>query len=253
VSPGLLLREARALAPLPGRAPAGPHCRPDIAKDDSFRGHCTTSEPTKATPVLTPEQQVPNDLWEEPIRNVFQTHDPEATIDTLVPHAHVNSVPVMTGGAGSDGLRDYYARLSMLRDFRARLFIPKLPPDADIVPVSRTVGADRLVDEFILGFTHTVEMEWMLPGVPPTGRRVQIPMVVVVHFREGKLAHEHLYWDQASALVRLGLLGPSGLPVAGVETARKVLNPGLPFRELIRWAEARQGAQPKSLRNSSNG
>jgi carboxymethylenebutenolidase len=191
------------------------------------------SEPTNASPALTPEQQFLNDLWEEHIREEFQTHDAAATIDTMVRDAYVNGVPVMTGGAGREELGDFYARL----------FIPKVPPDTEIVPVSRTVGADRLVDEFIFCFTHTIAMEWMLPGVLPTGKRVEIPMVVVVQFRGGKLAHEHVYWDQASVLVQLGLLDPAGLPVAGVETARKVLDPRLPSNELIERAAARRGAQ----------
>ena len=89
----------------------------------------------------------------------------------------------------------------------------------------------------IFRFTHTIAMEWMLPGLAPTGKRVEVPLVAIVHFRDGKLAHEHIYWDQASVLVQLGLLSPSGLPVAGVETARKVLDPGLPSNELIRRAE----------------
>ena len=108
-----------------------------------------------------------------------------------------------------------------------------MPPDTQITPVSRTVGNDRLVDEMIFCFTHTQEMPWMLPGVAPTGRRVEIPLVAIIHFREGKLAHEHIYWDQASVLVQLGLLDPAGLPVAGMDTARKVLDPGLPSNELI--------------------
>jgi carboxymethylenebutenolidase len=103
----------------------------------------------------------------------------------MVPDAYVNGVPVMTGGAGREGLRDFYGRQ----------FVPKIPPDTEIVPVSRTIGTDQLVDEFVFRFTHTVEMEWMLPGVLPTGKRVEIPMVVVVRFRDGKLAHEHVYWD----------------------------------------------------------
>jgi carboxymethylenebutenolidase len=185
------------------------------------------SEPTKASPILTPEQQFLNDLWEEHIRDEFQTRDTEATIDTMVPDAYVLGVPVMTGGAGREELRDFYARL----------FIPKISPDTEIVPVSRTIGTDRLVDEFIFRFTHTVEMEWMLPGVPPTDKRVEVPVVVIVHFREGKLGHEHVYWDQASVLVQLGILDPSGLPIVGAETARKVLNLHLPFNELIRWPE----------------
>jgi carboxymethylenebutenolidase len=172
---------------------------------------------------LTPEQQRLNDLWEEHLRDEFQTRDTQATLDTMLPDAYVNHIPVMTGGAGREALGHFYSRL----------FIPKVPPDTAIVPVSRTIGTDRLVDEMIFRFTHTIEMEWMLPGIPATGRRVEIPLVVIVHFREGKLAHEHIYWDQASVLVQLGLLDRRGLPVAGGETARKVLNPRLPFNELI--------------------
>ena len=99
--------------------------------------------------------------------------------------------------------------------------------------MSRTIGADRLVDEMIFRFTHTMEMDWMLPGVAPTGKRVEIPLVAIVHFREGKLTHEHIYWDQASVLVQLGILSSNGLPVAGVETARKVLGPNLPSNLLM--------------------
>ena len=77
-------------------------------------------------------------------------------------------------------------------------------------------------------------MDWMLPGIPPTGKRVEVPLVAVVHFREGKLAHEHIYWDQASVLVQLGLLDPESLPVVGAESAAKVLDPTLPSNELMR-------------------
>lgn len=177
----------------------------------------------------TPEQQRLNDLWEEHIRDEFVSRDTEATLATMVPDAYVNHVPVMTGGVGREALRDFYSRR----------FIPKMPVDTEIVPVSRTIGADRLVDELIFRFTHTVEMDWMLPGVAPTGRRVEVPLVVVIHFRDGKLAHEHIYWDQASVLVQLGLLDASGLPIAGVETARKVMDAQRPSNELIRRAERR--------------
>jgi len=108
-----------------------------------------------------------------------------------------------------------------------------MPPDAEIVPVSRTIGTDQIADELVFRFTHTVEMEWMLPGVAPTGKRVEIPFVVIIQFRDAKLAHEHIYWDQASVLVQLGLLRPSALPVAGAQTARKVLDPSLPSNELM--------------------
>src|SRR5438874_12089156 len=82
--------------------------------------------------------------------------------------------------------------------------------------------------------TITIRMDWMLPGIPPTGRRVEVPLVVIVRFRDGKLAHEHIYWDQASVLVQLGLLNSEKLPVSGAESARKVLDPAVPANSLIR-------------------
>jgi carboxymethylenebutenolidase len=178
----------------------------------------------------TPEQRFLNDLWEEHVRDEFATKDTSATLATMVPDAYVNHVPVLTGGSGHEELREFYSRR----------FIPKMPPDTEIVPVSRTIGSDRLVDEMIFRFTHTIEMDWMLPGVAPTGKRVAVPLVVIVHFRSGKLAHEHIYWDQASVLVQLGLLDPSALPVAGAETADKVTDPTLPSNALIRKADGKR-------------
>jgi carboxymethylenebutenolidase len=86
--------------------------------------------------------------------------------------------------------------------------------------VSRPVGENRLVDEMVISFTHTIEMPWILPGVAPTGRHVEVPLVAVVGFRDGKLAHENIYWDQASVLKQIGLLKGDGLPVHGAATAR---------------------------------
>jgi carboxymethylenebutenolidase len=111
-----------------------------------------------------------------------------------------------------------------------------MPPDTEIVPISRTIGAERLVDEMIFKFTHTIEMDWMLPGIAPTGKRVECPLVVIVQFRDGKLANEHIYWDQATVLVQIGLLDPAKLPVAGIETAEKLANPRLPANHLIERA-----------------
>ncbi len=155
-------------------------------------------------------------LWEEHTRDEFITRDTESTLDTMVEDAYVNHIPVMTGGQGREALRRFYSTD----------FIPCMPPDTALTPVSRTIGQDQLVDEIIFSFTHTQEMPWMLPGIPPTGRKVEIPLVVIVHFRDGKLAHEHIYWDQASVLVQIGLLDPATLPVFGVETARKVRGEG---------------------------
>jgi carboxymethylenebutenolidase len=156
-------------------------------------------------------------LWEEHTEHEFGTRDTEATLATMVPDAYVNHVPVLTGGFGHDALREFYSQR----------FIPSMPPDTALTPVSRTVGTDQLVDEMIFSFTHTQEMPWMLPGVAPTNRRVEIPLVAIVRFRDGKLAHEHIYWDQASVLKQIGLLTDESLPVRGVETAHKVLNPQL--------------------------
>jgi len=109
-----------------------------------------------------------------------------------------------------------------------------LPKDTALVPISRTVGADRVVDEMIFSFTHDVEIDWMLPGVKPTGKKVEVPLVAVVCFRGDKLYHEHIYWDQASVLVQIGLLDPKGLPVAGAETAKKAVDETLPSNTLMK-------------------
>lgn len=90
--------------------------------------------------------------------------------------------------------------------------------------VSRTVGSDRIVDEMVISFRHSCEVPWMLPGVPPTEKEVEVALVSVVAFRGGKLAMENIYWDQASVLVQIGLLERGNLPIVGVESARKVLD-----------------------------
>src|SRR6266849_7249298 len=179
---------------------------------------------------LTPAQQFLNDLWEEHLGTEFATRDTEATIDTMAPDAYVNHIPVLTGGIGRSELREFYSRH----------FIPKMPPGTQIIPLSRTIGTDRLVDEMIFRFTHTIEMDWMLPGIAPTGKLVECGLVVIVQFRDGKLAHEHIYWDQASVLVQLGLLDDGKLPVAGVESGEKVLDPRLPANRLMERADGQR-------------
>ena len=156
--------------------------------------------------------------WDEHIRYEFSTRDVSSTIATMVEDAYVIHIPVMTGGYGHADLRRFYAED----------FISLMPADTSIKLISRTLGQDQLVDEMIFSFTHTEEMPWMLPGVPPTYRHVDIPLVVVVGFREGKLAHERIYWDQASVLKQIGLLTDSSLPIFGAETAQKLLDPAMP-------------------------
>jgi len=176
---------------------------------------------------LTAAQQALATLWEEHMHGEFVTHNLEDTLDTMVEDATVNNVPVLTGGVGRNEVREFYGKR----------FIPQIPLDIEFTPISRTIGTDRLVDELVVKFTHTIQMDWMLPGIPPTGKRVELPLVVVVHFREGKLASENIYWDQACVLVQLGLLNADTLPVMGIESARKMLDLTLPSNALIERAE----------------
>ena len=162
-------------------------------------------------------------LWGEHVEHEFVARDTEAALATMTEDAYVNHIPVMTGGMGHEQLRKFYSER----------FIPQMPPDTELVPLSRTIGDDQLVDEMIFRFTHTIRMDWMLPGIAPTGKRVEVPLVAIVRFQEGKLAHEHIYWDQASVLVQIGLIDASALPVTGVESARKVLDPSLPSNTLM--------------------
>jgi carboxymethylenebutenolidase len=172
---------------------------------------------------LTPAQQALSDLWDVHVSSEFATKDAVAAVDTMVPDAYVNHVPVLTGGVGREQVEEFYANH----------LIPHMPSDVEIVPVSRTIGSERLVDELILRFTHSIEMDWMLPGVAATGKRVECATVAIVTFRDGRLFSEHIYWDQASVLVQLGLLDASMLPVAGAVTARKVADHTLPSNQLM--------------------
>ena len=175
---------------------------------------------------LTPAQQVLSDLWEEHMKAEFVTRSADDAVAAMLEDAHVNHVPVMTGGVGREQVREFY-RTS---------FIPQMPPDLQIIPISRTIGTERVVDEMVVTATHSVQMDWLLPGLPPTGRRMEIAVVAIINFRAGKLPSEHIYWDQASVLGQLGLLDPRTLPVTGAESAQKVLDPTVPANTLIERA-----------------
>ena len=162
-------------------------------------------------------------LWEAHCRFEFETRDVDATMATMVAEPYVNHIPTMTGGVGHDALKKFYSNH----------FIGANPPDFSMIPVSRTVGEDRIVDEFVVTFTHTTQIDWMLPRIAPTGRKVEIPMVAIVQFQGDKLVHEHIYWDQASVLVQVGLLDATGLPVTDADQARKVLDKSVPGNRLM--------------------
>jgi len=155
----------------------------------------------------------------------FDTMDLEATMATMTGDPYLNHVPVMTGGIGREQVRRFYGDV----------FIGHWPADLTVQRISRTAGADQVVDELVMSFTHDIVMGALLPGVPPTGRPVRLAVCVVGGFKDGKLDHEHIYWDQASLLVQVGLLDPAGLPVLGAEQADKLLAPRtIPANALLR-------------------
>jgi carboxymethylenebutenolidase len=162
-------------------------------------------------------------VFDAHVQHEFVDHDVSATMQTMVQEPYLLHVPTLTGGASGNDVRRFYERY----------FVGKWPTDTTVSQVSRTVGQEQVVDELILRFTHDVNLAFMLPGVPPTGRFVELPVVVVMRFENGKIAHEHIYWDQASLLVQVGLLDPKVLLVVGVDQARTLLDQSLPLNALM--------------------
>ena len=152
-------------------------------------------------------------IFDEHVRHEFEDHDVEATMKTMVKEPYVHHVPTLTGGIGYDGVYNFYKNH----------FIGKTPTDTNITRISRTVDKDRVVDELIVSFTHNMEIDFILPGIPPTGKYVKIPTVVVMKFDGDKIAHEHIYWDQASVLAQIGLIDTKSLPITSVEQTQRLL------------------------------
>jgi carboxymethylenebutenolidase len=148
-------------------------------------------------------------VWDEHMRCEFVLRDADATMQTMTGSPCLVEVPAGTGARGREAVRNFY------RDD----FIPSWPEGTEVSPVSRTVGADRVVDEFVVSFAHSLPMDWWLPGVAPTGRPVVLPHVAIVGFEHGLIAYEHIYWDQASLLAQVGLLDGSDVPVLGSDQA----------------------------------
>jgi carboxymethylenebutenolidase len=162
-------------------------------------------------------------VWDQHLLAEFGARSADQAIATMTPESYVSEIPLLIGARGRGNVQDFYANH----------FLNQIPPDLRVTPISRTIGQSRVVDEIVVHFTHTVRMDWLLPGVPPTGKRVEVPTVAIIQFEGDKIAHEHLYWDQASVLVQVGLLDERTLPVRGVETAAQVPTPTLPMNELI--------------------
>jgi carboxymethylenebutenolidase len=168
-------------------------------------------------------------LWDKHCEYEFSSRNVEATMATMVAEPYVNHIPTLTGGVGATELFRFYKYH----------FVDSNPDDTQLLPISRTIGATQIVDEVLFSFTHDREIDWMLPGIAPTGKYVEIPLVAIVKFRGDKLYHEHIYWDQASVLVQIGVLDPAGLPVAGRETAAKLLDETLESNGLMaKWAQS---------------
>ena len=152
-------------------------------------------------------------VFDTHVRHEFVDHDVAAPMKTMVAQLYVHNVPTLTGGDGHAGVIDFYTHH----------FVGKMPADTRIERISRTVGQDQVVDELILYFTHDCPIDYMLPGISPTGRKVALPHVVVMKFKGGKVAHEHIYWDQACLLAQIGIIDPSKLPITGAQQAEALV------------------------------
>lgn len=152
-------------------------------------------------------------VFDQHVAAEFEAQDVDATMRTMVDEPYVWHVPSLAGASGGEAVRRFYSAE----------FIGQTPEDAILRPIARTVTPERVIDEFVLEFTHDREVPFMLPGVAATGRKVRIPTVVVMGFEDGKVAYEHIYWDQASVLVQIGHLDPAGLPVSGSEQAERLV------------------------------
>ena len=171
---------------------------------------------------FTAAEQALIDVWDAHTAAEFEQKDADAAIATMTDRPVLIHVPVGTGATGREPLRAFY------RD----VFIPQSPPDFELELLTRSVGQNRIVDEFIIRFTHTVQMDWFAPGIAPTGRRLVVPHVGIVAFEGGKISAEHIYWDHATVLLQLGILD-GGLPALGADQADRLVDPEAPANALI--------------------
>jgi len=161
---------------------------------------------------LTPDQQAMLAAWQQHTYAEFALRDADAALATMTEDPYVLCIPSGTGGVGRAAVHAFYKHE----------FLPSIPPDIELQTVSQTFGRDRIVEEFVIRFTHTLEMDWMLPGVAPTGRKVEFALAGVIQFRAGKVAGERLYWDQATVLSQLGVLDQP-VAAAGVKSSAQIL------------------------------
>jgi len=160
--------------------------------------------------------------------DIFEGHvnaeingDIEKTMETMTDDPHITIVPNLGGGVGKDGVRNFYNNHLIGQFF---------PPDTVVTTISKTIDEHQFVEEQILSFTHTQVLDWMLPGIAPTFRKVSLPLVVIVGLKDGKVSHEHIYWDNASLFFQLGLIATGNLPICGAEAAQALLDSNFPRR-----------------------
>ncbi len=171
-------------------------------------------------------------VFDKHVNCEFEDKNVDATMNTMTKEPYVYHVPVLTGGKGYDEVYTFYSNN----------FVGKMPSDTKFARISRTIGKDQVVDELIISFTHDIEIPAMIPGIPPTGKYVELPLVVVMKFKENKIAHEHIYWDQASLLKQIGLLDNNSIPVIGIEQSKKL-------QELLSLSTQKKTQKKKSYVN----
>jgi len=165
----------------------------------------------KTLNVLTPDQQTLLAAWQRHTYAEFVLKDADAALATLTENPYLLMIATGTACIGRAAVREYYADH----------FLPAIPPDLELASLSQTIGSDRLVEEMVVRFTHTIEMNWLLPTLRPTGRRAEFIIAAVIGFKDGKVAHEHIYWDQATLLSQMGVLD-NPLAAAGTSSVRQL-------------------------------
>ncbi len=152
-------------------------------------------------------------VWQQHTFAEFVSKNLEDALATMTEDAYVFLVPAGAGGYGKPAVREFYGKH----------FIPNIPADIQAIPISQTIGTDSIIEEAIYSFTHDIAMDWMIPGIPPTGKRVEVAVIGRITFRDGKVASEHLYWDQASVFTQLGVLNGANLHIPGAAGAQRLL------------------------------
>ncbi|CAB4825487.1 unannotated protein [freshwater metagenome] len=160
-------------------------------------------------------------IFEQEMLSILEKHveaemlgNLDLTMATMTDNPHLLNVANMMGGDDYDGVKKFY------NDHLVGKFFP---PDVEFNRISLTIGTNQIVEELVINFTHTRMVEWLLPNIEPTNKKIKICLVVIAGIKDKKITHEHIYWDQASVLVQIGLLDPKGLPVVGSQSADKLL------------------------------